>query len=438
LGPSTDALVRLGTTPLAAREELAVVNMHADKRLTSVTYSSKTFNKHFGPGKADIDQIVKVVKDLLPKLPAPEKLQAELAKTADELAHDLKSAVTEIGATASVGFLTDRGTESFSYDWSEHPEFDGSKPLDLLKHIGGNPIAVVAGRGKVRPEDYDTLVKWVRTGYRYFEDYGVPEMKPIDRDHVNKIMTGAKPLAARIDKTIRESLIPSLADGQTAVVIDAKLTSRRFLKTMPPTEEPMPMIEPALVLGVSDAEKLKTAVHEFYAVADDFLEVIRSVDDKHEIPKDFKIERPKEFNAPNGKVWGYVLPAEAGVDTKVVPNAGLSDKVAVLSMSRRHTQRLLDESDPVMAGMKLSTTKPYGAVAALDFTALLNAVAPWVDFGLAKAAEQTTPENAEMTKQHVKAAMEVLHCYHGTIAVTYQEGKITITHARSEFKDVAE
>jgi hypothetical protein len=200
----------------------------------------------------------------------------------------------------------------------------------------------------------------------------------------------------------------------------------------------MPMIEPAIVLGVSDAAKLKDAFHEFYSVADDFVELMKSVDDKHDIPKDFKLQRPKEFNTRNGKLWGYALPAEAGIDTRVMPNAGLSEKVAVLSMSGRQSQRLLGESDPVMAGIKLSTSKPYGAVAALDFTALLDAAAPWVDLALAKSAEQGTPENADMIKQHVKTAMEVLHCYHGTVAVTYQEGKVTVTHSRSEFKDVAE
>ena len=49
-------------------------------------------------------------------------------------------------------------------------------------------------------------------------------------------------------------------------------------------------------------------------------------------------------------------------------------------------------------------------MAAFDFTALLDAAAPWIDLGLAKAAEQAPPENAEMIKQHAKTALEVLRC----------------------------
>jgi hypothetical protein len=346
--------------------------------------------------------------------------------------------VTEIGATTSVGFLTNRGTESFTYDWSEHPEIDCSKPLDILKHVGGNPVVVLAGRGKYRPEDYEILVKWIRTGYRYAEEYGVPQIPPKERPDFDKFMTGVKPLVARLDKTLRESFMPALADGQSALVIDAKLTSRQFLKNVPPTEQAMPMIEPAIVLGVSDAAKLKDAMHEFYAIADDAVEMAKSMDDKHEIPKDFKILRPKEFNLKAGKLWGYQLPAEAGVDSRVMPNAGLAENVAVLSMSGRHTQRLLGESDPIMAGIKLPTNRAYGTVAAFDFTVLLDAAAPWIDLALVEGTKQAQPQDAETIKQHVKTAMEVLHCYHGTVAVTYQEGKITVTRSRSEFKDLEE
>ena len=449
-GPTTDALAKLGTSPLAAREELAAVQKYADKRLTSVSYSSKIFNQHFSPAKADIDQLASTVKSMIPPIPEKfPKLRGELEGNVDELARDLKSIVTEVGATASVGFLTNRGTESFSYDWSEHPEIDCTKPLDLLKHIGGNPIAVVAGRGKVTPEGYDMLVKWGGVACHYFDEYGGLEqgINPAMRKRAEKGIAALRALGTRMDKTIRESFLPSLADGQTALVIDAKLTSRQFLKAMPPTEQPMPMIEPAIVVGVSDAAKLKTAFREFYDAADEFVDALKAMDQVKNpaggragdvIPKDFKLQRPKEFNLRQGKLWGYALPAEAGVDSRVMPNAGLSENVAVLSMSGRHTQRLLAENDPTIAGIKLAADKPYGTVAAFDFTALLDAAAPWVDLALAKGTEGATPENAEMAKLHAKTALEVLRCYHGTVAVTYQEGTITITRSRSEFHDLEE
>ena len=68
-----------------------------------------------------------------------------------------------------------------------------------------------------------------------------------------------KPLLGRLDKATRNLLIPALADGQTGLVIDAKLTSQQFIKALPPTEQSLTMLEPAIVVGVSDAAKLKQA-----------------------------------------------------------------------------------------------------------------------------------------------------------------------------------
>ena len=115
-----------------------------------------------------------------------------------------------------------------------------------------------------------------------------------------------KPLLGRLDKATRNVLIPALADGQTGLVIDAKLTSRQFLKALPPTEQPLPMLEPAIVVGVSDAAKLKRAFTEYYAVADDFVEILKGIE-KSDIPKDFKLPRPRVYRLRQGTAYGYRL-----------------------------------------------------------------------------------------------------------------------------------
>jgi hypothetical protein len=442
IGPSTKVLTRLGgPAPLRSREELAAVAKFANRPITSVAYSSKKLNQHFSPTKADLEQIAVLVKNMLPALPVPAKLRDDLGKSTDELVSDLKTLVTEIGATTSVGFFTKTGMEHVTYDWSDYPEIDSSQPLDLLKHVGGKPIAMLVSRSKVSSEGYDVLVKWVGVGYRYLEEYGVPQMPKDVREHFDQVMPGVKSLAARLDKATRDSLLPALADGQSSLVLDARLKSNQFIKTLPRTDQALPMLEPAIVVGVSDAAKLKAAFAEYYDAADEFVEVIKAIDakEKHpEIPKDFKLPRPKEYKRPSGTVYGYALPKEAGVDAKVMPNAGLSEKVAVLSMSGQHTDRLLRESNPVMAGIKLPLEKPYGTVAALDFAALVEAASPWVDLAIEKSAEHSTPQDAEMIRLHAKAALEVLKCYRGTVSTTAKEGKATVTRTRSEFHDIGE
>jgi hypothetical protein len=442
IGPSTDVLARIGKGPtLRSLPELAAVAKFADKRICSVSYQSKALNQHLGQTKTDIDNLLETVKSFLPSLPVPDKLREDLVKDAAGLAADIKTLIPEVGAKSSIGFLTDSGLESYDYDWSEHPELDASKPLDLLRHIGGNPIAALVGRSKNSPEGYDLLVKWCGIGQRYFEEYGIPQMKSQmkakELAEFEKVYAAVKPLLGRLDKTTRNLLIPALADGQAGLVVDAKLTSRQFIKTLPPTEKPMPMLEPAIVVGVSDAAKLKLAFEEYYAVADDFVEILKGIE-KSEIPKDFKIPRPRVFNLSVGTGYGYALPAECGVDTRVMPNAGLSEKVAVLSLSGKHTLRLLEEKEPKVGGFALPTDRPLAAIGVLDFAALMEALTPWVELGLDEGTKQLDPQNAAAVRQHAKVALAVLKVFRGSVSETYTEDKATVTHARSEFHDIDE
>jgi hypothetical protein len=323
--------------------------------------------------------------------------------------------------------------ENYDYDWSEHPDLDSSKPLDLLKHVGGTPIAVFVGRTKVSPEGYELLVKWIGVGYRYFEEYGLPQMNPQQRARFDKISAQVKPLVARVDKATHDLLIPALADGQSGFVLDAQLTSTQFIKALPATEKPMPMLEPAIVMGVSNADMLRKAFTEYYAVADDLVAVLKGIEESA-IPKDFKLQHPRVYNLSVGTAYGYPLPAEWGVDTHIQPNAGLSEKVAVLSLSGKHTLRLLQESSPKIAGLALPTNRPLAAAGGLDFVALVNAATPWVEYGIDQA--KLPPQDAEMARQHAKVVLQVLKAYRGTLAVVYVEGKVTVTHSRSEFHDI--
>ncbi|MEI4927347.1 hypothetical protein Q8G50_33055, partial [Klebsiella pneumoniae] len=83
---------------------------------------------------------------------------------------------------------------------------------------------------------------------------------------------------------------------------------------------------------------------------------------------------------------GYALPKEWGLDRKIVPNAGLSSDVAVLSISRDHTERLLAATPAKIGGHVLPADRPLAAASALNFAGLIDAIIPWVDMGFDKAA----------------------------------------------------
>ena len=141
----------------------------------------------------------------------------------------------------ALSFLTDRGIEGYQYAWGEHEPLDGSKPLELAPARRRQPApGRRRQRQKVNVEDYDLLVKWVKTGYGYFKEFGLPAMPEKEREKAEKFLDAALPLVERMDKANREMLIPALADGQSALVIDGKLTSKHFVERCRPPKSPCP------------------------------------------------------------------------------------------------------------------------------------------------------------------------------------------------------
>ncbi len=213
----------------------------------------------------------------------------------------------------------------------------------MLEHIGGSPALALVNRGKVSVANYDRLTKWLGVGYRYFEKYGVPKIPPGDREKFEKAAASFKPLVLRLDSTTRDMLLPALADGQIGVVLDTKLSSKQFAQALPATETPLRMLEPALVLGVSDAELLRKACTEYKSIINDMIDAARQIEGS-EIPADFRLpDAVLKSNKKKGyTLFTYPLPEAWGVDTHVLPNAGLS--------AERGGRNALPRAQPQAAG----------------------------------------------------------------------------------------
>ena len=94
-------------------------------------------------------------------------MERELLADVDKFAKEMGAHLPEPGAHSSVEFMTQRGYEQFSFDWSENRTLDASQKLTILEHVGGNPIFVLAGRGRWSPECYDAVAKWLGRAVYY-------------------------------------------------------------------------------------------------------------------------------------------------------------------------------------------------------------------------------------------------------------------------------
>jgi hypothetical protein len=443
IGSSTAPLEKLGKGEhLIDRAEFKPLAKFVDKRLVSIGYISEALNQQLNRQQKDIDELLEVVNQVVPEAPGLNDEQKErIRKDAKALADDLKTLVPKAGAMMGLSYLSDHGIEGYQYSWGDYQALDGSQPLGLLEHVGGNPLLGVVARQKADVKKYDVFVKWAKVGYAYFKEFALPRIPEKDRKKAEKFLEAAIPLVERLDKANREMLLPALADGQLAFVIDGKLASSHFVAAAPATEKPMPMIEPAFVLGVSNADLLKKGLGEYRQVVNGLIDAVRQTG--AEIPENIAIPDPQVTDSAGGKVYSFPLPEAWGVDKKIAPNFGLGEKVAVLSLTQDQTNRLLTATPLGVGGLLDKSDRPLAAAAWFRWAGLLDAAGPWVDFAVDQAVANNGPPDeagkkalADQVRIQVSTVTDVLKALKTVTNESYLEDGVLVNHTLVEIHDL--
>jgi hypothetical protein len=441
-GSSLDCIKNLGSKErLIDLAEFKPLEKYADKRLAGISYVSKQFIEQLNNNQKTIDDLRDFLDQMVPLAHFPEGQNNQIAKDIGSLAVDLKNMLPKLGAIVAFDFLTDSGYEGYQYDWGTHPYMDGSKPLGLLSHVGGNPILGIVGRKKISIEHYDSMVKWGKIGWKYMEELALPRVPAEERPKVEAFLAELKPLLSRLNTATRDMWIPARADGQIGLVIDAKLKSKQIQQSMPVLQKEMPFIEPALLLGVSNPDLLKKAIGEFRGVYNDLIDLIGKQND---VPPDFKANivhfkwpEAKVEKIAGGSLYSYPLPDQWGVDKNIVPNAGLSDNVAVITLSTAQTDRLLKETPLKVGGVLAKTDRPLAVAAWFDWTELVGAVTPWVNYALEQIPEEQMAGQGELVVSQVRTVLEVLSTIKCFTSETYIEDNTLVHHSLLEIHDLS-
>jgi hypothetical protein len=440
LGESGAQIARLGKgQTLAERAELKPLAKFADRKISSITYTSKALKAAVEASPKDVDGWMEFANQALSRLELPADKSGQIKKDMEALSKEVKALIPDSGAGLSFSFLTSRGQESYSYDWGQHPDLDSSKPLTILDHVGGSPLLVAVGRSKYAPEKYQMLVKWIKVAYGHFEAIGVPQLPPDQREKYQQIAEAAKPALRRLDEATAKLLLPALADGQAGIVVDAKISSKQWLSAFPAQEKSLPMLEPALVFGVSDADKLRKACAEYRAAIN---ELITKLGEILPFPA-WQIPEPEKQPLKSGVAYSYPLPEILGLDAQIVPNAGLSESILALTISRAHSDRLLSRTPLKIDGGPLADTKrPLAGAVYCDWPLIVDAMAPWVEMGARSVATQSglAPEedgkNMEDILKQVRTVLEVLKVLRGYSSCTYMENGVLVTHGEIVVRDL--
>jgi hypothetical protein len=407
-------------------KELAPMAKHATERVTMINYASAAYNTKLLDAY-DLTDTVGFVKRLMGKSELPAPRRKVLEQDLDDLAARVKKGKPAGGALVGVSYLTADGWESYLYEQGDHSALKG-KRLELLDHFGGSPVLAAGTLVPSSKMMYMQLVGQVRSLFSTFATFAIfrGAIDGMESSGVSKEVAG---ILQKLIETTSKQLLPALRDGEMGVVLDARWKSKKWWSESPAFTKPLPMLEAGLLLGVQDAEKFTQAMKDYRLTLKEGVE---------KLPERERAGFPFTFGAPEmektkaGTLYLYPLPESAGLDRQFKPTGGVGKSVAVFTLSRSHTERLLTPTP-------LKSKPPTGrkdllGFAHFDFPALLDAVVPWAE----AMPEVAPPESKEGVRKYVKdllAALELLKAFQGFSSATYLDGDILVTHSQVNCKD---
>ena len=466
VAPDLSHLTNLGNGKLLVdRDELKPLAKAGDNPFVSVSFVSKEMMAQTGFGDNFVDSYVAMGKlfAVAGAYGFDEDIDMDFVdavrKDIEDFGEDIKSMLPEPGALMSFSFLSERGIEGYTYDWSENKHFDGSKPLQLLNHTGGRPLLLLATREKYSPENYEILVKWIKRSGHYIDMIAKTSLEGDELKEFNQAKKVTVRMLSRMDKANREMLMPGFRDGEAAVVVDAKAASKRWCDFMPPADTPLPMVEMALLRSVSDAELVKNGFAEYGAAINQVLKTAHEMDPDNVPP--ISIPPLTKVESKRAEIYQYPLPVEWGVSDRIAFVAALSKRVAVVSSSPQQVKRILKKQPVEYTGPLANPDRPMVAAVYFDWAGMVDAIAPWVEYGekieameeeevdidldtpglYGRAAEDPIREALEgidpaIAAQLKKDMFELVKCFRSFSSVTTIEGDAQVTHFEWHFVDV--
>ncbi len=441
IGSSTDVLTKLGGAGkrLTEQPELKPLVRAADKRITGISYTSKALAASSQMNQKDIDRLSLLARQGLEAAGVPEDKRKAIEKDVIALAGTMKSNMPEPGASLSFSYLSERGYEGYAYNYGPAPQLDGSKPLTLLNHVGGDPILAAVGRSKGALDQYLMMSKWIKTAYGHAEPLIADKLNKEQKEKYEQVSKAVLPLLKRFDEITGKMLLPALADGQAGFVVDGKWKSKQWHKDIPTSDKALPMLEFGVIVGVSDAELLEKAMKSYRKVVEDALAKARELAPPGEVPP-IKIPDPEVKMVKNDKLYLFHLPMEWKLDPQVAPTAGLSTQVGVLALSSGHAERLLTSNPLKLEGGPLADPKrPLAGAAYFNWPAFVEVAKPWILFGVEKSGiarmfGEGAETKAEFLKQ-VRTVLDTLKVFRISTSATYIEDGVLITHSEMVIRD---
>jgi hypothetical protein len=453
LGDSADHLDKLvlpnaGRKGLLTLPALAPLVEHGDKRLTGVAYMSESLCEAVNSSRSDVESLLGVVDQLDESAGVTAEAKKDFRGLAEQIVDEWGKRVPEPGPWLAFSFLADRGYEGYSWNWARNQPFDGTKRLELLEHAGGAPLGVMVSRMKSDPEGIDAAVDIIRGAWALFQKHGRPEMGIDERERLDAFSEHVAPLGGKFAAILRDKIAKSLADGQVGLVLDSKARTKRIQGELPPSAEPLPLMEPAVVVSLADPKLFKEGLSDLFSLGDELTDALRQMDPAA-VPQGYRIPEPEKSKGDEGSVWSWKL-VNSRLDEQIRPTIGVGDDVAVFSMAPKQAGRMLVESRLETGSQLAKFDEPLASAAAFDVAGVIDAIEPWITYltrygcvqerdGVVDPDDELTAadenEQAKEVLEHVQVVLAAAKSLRAAAAETSYQGDALVTHWRNVIRD---
>ena len=454
IGDSIDHLEKLAVAgsdrkSLLATKPFEPLRAQKDKPLTGISYLSEAMQKALAPSSSDIEQLADLSDTIADLADLPDGAADEARRSLGKVAEGYKRRLPVPGPWMAFSFLSEQGYEGYVWDWSKNLPFDGSKRLGLLEHTGGAPLAAAAFRVKNDPGQFEDFASWIDMGWSFFLKYLVPKADEDDQEKIEEVDEHLAPLGSKFIGIVRTKILPSLADGQMAFVIDGKSSTKRLHQSLPSAAEPLPLVEPAIVLGLADPKLFREGMSDLFELSDEVVDAVREMN-PDALPAEYRVPEPVKNKVEGGTLWSYPL-ANSGLDEKVQPSIGVGESAAVLSLVPKQAGRLLLKTRLETGSRLAKFEEPLVGAAALDWAGLIDAIQPWAvyftrygcvqqrDGNVDPESELGPDDENEQAKDalaQAKVVFEVIKSLRVAVAETAMESDAMVTHWRNVIRDM--
>ena len=454
IGDSIDHLEKLAVAgsdrkSLLATKPFEPLRAQKDQPLTGISYLSEAMQKALAPSSSDIEQLADLSDTIADLADLPDGAADEARRSLGKVAEGYKRRLPVPGPWMAFSFLSEQGYEGYVWDWSKNLPFDGSKRLGLLEHTGGAPLAAAAFRVKNDPGQFEDFASWIDMGWSFFLKYLVPKAGEDDQEKIEEVNEHLAPLGSKFIGIVRTKILPSLADGQMAFVIDGKSSTKRLHQSLPSAAEPLPLVEPAIVLGLADPKLFREGMSDLFELSDEVVDAVREMN-PDALPAEYRVPEPLKNKVEGGTLWSYPL-ANSGLDEKVQPSIGVGESAAVLSLVPKQAGRLLLKTRLETGSRLAKFEEPLVGAAALDWAGLIDAIQPWAvyftrygcvqqrDGNVDPESELGPDDENEQAKDalaQAKVVFEVIKSLRVAVAETAMESDAMVTHWRNVIRDM--